>query len=134
MITKTDWTPDDYENVEDFNRQKENIKTVATDILPSLYYFPEHEEISDKTVQSFPYFSVINTLEDNFEGIENCGIFLPDGWLTSRAGIKPDYRDVNRWEQNIKLMHEMTERIKKRWKPSGTFTAGQLNFLPKKVI
>jgi hypothetical protein len=69
ITPKTDWTHDDYENVEDFNRQKHNVKYIATFALPLLDIYPEHKEISDVYMASIPLASILNDLEDNISEI-----------------------------------------------------------------
>jgi len=135
---KTDWTKDDYENYTDLNRQKANIEFIATDELLSLYYFPVCVLISDVTQNDLPSFELFNTLESNLAAIKNCGAPLPAGWQEVKTwvfgGVKPDYQDANRWENNIKLLYDLAQLIKARWRPSGTFTAGQANLLPRRVM
>lgn len=51
-------------------------------------------------------------------------------------GVAPDFTDTNRWENNMKLVHDWAKvhPIILSIKPSGTFAAGQINFLPRMVI
>lgn len=171
ITPKTDWTHDDYENVEDFNRQKHNVKYIATYVMPLLDMYPEHKEISDVYLKSIPLISVLNDLEDNISEIGRVlqlnypeaditsqqrpvsGTFragqdmrlprqlpLLGNWLWGKRwypdGAAPDYRDTNRWENNMYLVYSWAKKHPAilTSKPSGTFYAGQTNFLPKGVI
>lgn len=53
-----------------------------------------------------------------------------------RAGDAPNFNDTNRWENNMKLVHEWAKKqpLLAGYKPSGTFVAGQSNTLPRMVI
>jgi len=128
----------DQEYVADFNRQKNNIECAATVICPSLYYFPSNTEINDADRETLPLISLINTLENNITDIENCGVPLPASWQSSETwtlgGDNPDYTDFNRWESNAKLVYDTAESIMARWRPAGTFAAGQSNILPRRAV
>ena len=138
MPPKTDWTARDYENAEDFNRQKHNIKFIATGLLHELYYFPDHSDIDEQDMTDIPTIGLVNLIEDNLAKIESCGITLPIGWEMSKiwvtGGIAPDYTDINRWERNPLLMYEMAALIDLRFRPAGTFAAGQTNILPTRRV
>ena len=69
ITPKTNWTPNDFENIEDFNRQKNNVEYIATFVLPLLGIYPEHEKIEDVDVYSLPLASLLNKLERNIEEI-----------------------------------------------------------------
>lgn len=140
---KTNWTHEDYENWEDFNRQKHTIKYVATELLVKLGLNPNFEDIEDVDISSYPRISTIAKLESNIVAIKDSITFVYD-WFQlpewkdevfwSESGAAPDYRDINRWENNMFLIKEWAEPIFKRFKVSGTFSAGQANILPRRVI
>lgn len=140
MLTpKTDWVAEDYNAAADFNRQKNNIKYLAAELLPELYYFPAHEEIADFKMGRMPRVSTLNTLEGNIAAIEECGITLPTGWPQTKtwsypSANYPNYADWNRWEYYVVLMLDMAERMKDKFKPAGTFAAGQTGMLPRRVV
>lgn len=69
ITPKTNWTRNDFENIEDFNRQKNNVEYIATFVLPLLGIYPEHEKIEDVDVYSLPLASLLNKLERNIEEI-----------------------------------------------------------------
>lgn len=126
-VPKTNWTKNDYLNYDDFNKQKDNVSYIATVALPSLYYFPTHTSISDADGDTKPETALINTLESNLSGIEDCGISLPTAWEDSKTWTtdKPDYNDVNRWENDMLLIYNMILLIQQSFKLSGTFYAGE---------
>ncbi len=55
-------------------------------------------------------------------------------WVSE--GKAPDYTDMNRWENNMLLVYEWAKQnpLILSMKPSGSFVAGQINFLPRMVI
>ena len=132
---KTTWAANEYETPANWNRQKSNIEFIATETLPSLYYFPAHELVDAADPAKLPKISLVNRLEGNLAGIETCGIPLPAEWQNSKTWptCAPSFADFNRWERNAKLIYDMAARIRIRWRPSGTFTAGQDNILPRRV-
>ena len=133
---KTNWTAQDYEDCADWNRQKDNIQHLATEVLPSLYYFPEHTEIADADELTLPTVSLVNTLEGNLAALTAAGLPSPDGWQdpkTWSAGDAPDYTDVNRWEISAWLYDDMAQRIRARHHVAGTIAAGQADILPRRA-
>lgn len=136
VAPKTDHTAFDFENVTDWNRQKGNIEHVATVDLPTLAYFPVLATIPDATISTIPKVALINTLEENLTAISDCGVPLPAEWLESKdwtSGGKPDYQDINRWENNVLLVHTAVQNAITRFRPAGTFTAGQTDILPRRA-
>jgi hypothetical protein len=138
---KINWTSDDYENVDDFNRQKSNIEYIAKTLLPSLGMNPEHQQIDDVDMNTLPLPSLLNKMEVN---IKNIGTEIANlyGWteISEQPEVvwvgnndAPDYTDMNRWENNMLLVKNWAEPIPKRFKQSGTFVAGQINILPRRV-
>ena len=136
---KTNWTKNDFYNPEDYNRQAGNIEHVANVTLPTLAYsvgtvtIPPTEHAANP--KQLP--ARLNALEDGLTAIEESGVPLPPEWQpgkTWEGGDKPDYTDANRWEGNVKAVYEMAQKIYVRWRPAGTFAAGQTNILPRKVM
>ena len=83
---KTDWSKDDYFNASDFNRIKNNL-VILRDIANKMYKDFDITSLgNDKTYRDYFYADEINTIEDNFEKINE---------LTINAGYgeKPVYRD-----------------------------------------
>ena len=135
MTNKTNWTANDYETPEDFNRQKASIQKASTQILPALFYFPTHTGIPDADRDTLPKVSLINTLEDNLKAIEDCRISLPVEWGAAKVWESggPSYLDFNRWERNAKLIEEMAELITARFPVSGAIVSGG-HLLPRRVV
>jgi hypothetical protein len=134
---KTEWKPTDKYNVSDYNRQKHNIGYIANETLPTLAYRAEFEPGMPLDRPDKPKAEVINVLEQGLSAIEASGVPLPPEWQpgkTWEGGDKPDYTDANRWEGNVKAVYEMAQKIYVRWRPAGTFAAGQTNILPRKVM
>ena len=168
---KTNWTRDDSENVEDFNRQKDNVEYISTVVMPLLGLSPNFEEIDDVGIEDIPLETILNRLESNIAEIGRIlSLAYPDmslllqqspvsGTIASNQmmrlprqtpllgdwqwgkkwypeGIAPDYTDANRWENNMLLVHQWANKQPAIYatKFSGTFIAGQANFLPKGVV
>lgn len=134
------------ENYTDFNRQKNNIAYIAGSVAADLGYYPEQTTMDDilaSDIESaegkeIAWLESINTIESNLANIANSGASLPSGWQDSKTwvfgGSNPDYSDFNRWESNAKLIYEMAERMKIRFRPAGTFASGQANILPRRAV
>lgn len=171
IAPKIDWTRNDSQNVNDFNRQTNNVEYIATVVMPLLGIYPAFTKIVAVDLKSLPLASVLNTLEDNISEIgrvlslayPNSNLVLQQApvagnfssaqtfnlptrlpligdWRSGKTwypeGSAPDYTDVNRWENNMKLVYDWAKRQPAviLAKPSGTFHTGQSNFLPRMVI
>jgi hypothetical protein len=66
---KTNWTRDESENVEDFNRQKNNVEYIATVVMPLLGLSPNFEKIDDVGIEDIPLETILNKLESNIAEI-----------------------------------------------------------------
>lgn len=135
ILPKTNWTQNDYETPDDFNRQKDNITEISTTDLPALWYFPVHTAIPDVDRTTLPTHSLVNMLEGNLAGIELCGFPLPDEWGSAKVWISggPSYMDFNRWERNASLVRDTVDRIASRFPVSGSVASGG-HLLPRRVV
>ncbi len=66
---KTDWTLDDFENIEDFNRQKHNVEYISTYVMPLLNMHPAFIPINDVDLTTYHMVTLLNTLEANITEI-----------------------------------------------------------------
>lgn len=135
MPAKTDWTSNDYFNLSDWNRIKNNLIAINNS-LKKLHMVSTDLNSLDMTrgTMSIPYVNNVNDLEDNIKKINDAlGFSLFENvpyttWytrLSAQYTRNPNYTDWNRWEsftlqvqQCIKYMNTYTyQRV------SGTFYA-----------
>lgn len=109
MLFKTNWLSSDYFNADDYNRIKSNIE----DLLEiALKYYRDFSlySIDEVTVNTIPTYATLNAIEDNVELIAD-NTFRPDDLAagkhyTAKGGTAWDYADLNRIENNLKLLYE----------------------------
>lgn len=130
---KTDWTADDYFNLSDYNRIKNNIAYLRELALEVYTEFPWQDMGSDKTSYTeYPYADEFNALENNLEYLrENTFLFNNDVQKQWYENVRaPNYEDFNRLERACLLFKEGLESQKsmKRRLPFrlGTFRAIQV--------
>lgn len=99
---KTDWTADDYVNISDYNRIKNNIAYLRELALKVYVDFPWTDMGVDKTSYAqYPYADEFNALENNLESLrQNTFLFddsEPKQWYENQR--TPNYEDFNRIEK-----------------------------------
>lgn len=112
---KTDWTADDYVNMSDYNRIKNNIAYLRELALKVYVDFPWADMGVDKTSYAqYPYADEFNTLENNLESLrQNTFLFDdsdPKQWYENQR--TPNYEDFNRLERACLLFKEGFESQK----------------------
>lgn len=115
---KTNWVPEDYFNIQDWNRIIGNIAHIK-EICDRLYDFFTINSIEEKTYSSMMYAKEINALEENIYKI-NLNTFPisaneQKSWAANMRA--PSYEDFNRWERMILKLKQSLE--------------GQLDNLPR---
>ena len=115
---KTDWTANDFYNVEDYTRIRDNIlwlKDLADNVLtfPAVitksytYDVPDLTPMANKTVHDLPYPSVLNAIENNFATINEYTHDLTDSRNTFVGnGTFITYTQLNDLESKIQLLHD----------------------------
>lgn len=106
---KTDWTADDYINMSDYNRIKNNIAYLRELALKVYLYFSWMDMGVDKTSYAqYPYADEFNALENNLESLrQNTFLFDdsdPKQWYENQR--TPNYEDFNRLESACLLFYQ----------------------------
>lgn len=106
---KTDWAADDYVNLSDYNRIKNNIAYLRELALKVYVDFPWTDMGSDKaSCEQYPYADEFNALENNLESLrQNTFLFDdsdPKQWYENQK--TPNYEDFNRLEKACLLFYQ----------------------------
>lgn len=112
---KTDWTAEDYFNLSDYNRIKNNIVHLRELALEVYTEFPWQDMGSDKTSYTeYPYADEFNALENNLEYLrENTFLFDNDVQKQWYENVRaPNYEDFNRLERACLLFYSGFNGIK----------------------
>lgn len=122
LIPKTNWTKDDYFNIEDFNRIKNNLIHLRELAIKLYKEFTIEVVGADKTYSDFLYADEINKLENNIEVINaktvNGSYGTKKTFVTN--GPTMTFEDLNRWERAMldiynKLINEYNGRRSFQW-------------------
>lgn len=112
---KTDWTADDYFNLSDYNRIKNNIAYLRELALEVYTEFPWNDMGADKnSYTEYPYADEFNTLENNLESLRQ-NTFLLDSAVQKQwyENVRtPNYEDFNRLENACLLFYSGFNGIK----------------------
>lgn len=98
---KIDWTINDYINIEDFNRIKNNLLYLYEISKKYYFYKLSYPSIVDVNYRSYAYSDIWNQLERNLEDIIKNTYRLPSlGEMKLFIGGDPyiDYMELNRLE------------------------------------
>ena len=106
---KTDWTADDYVNMSDYNRIKNNIAYLRELALKVYVDFPWTDMGVDKTSYAqYPYANEFNALENNLESLRQNTFLFDDSeqkqWYENMK--TPNYEDFNRLERACLLFYQ----------------------------
>lgn len=129
IVPKINWKSTDFFNIEDYNRIKDNIKEVhalAVTVYPS---FLIEDMGGDVTYISIPRAEDFNHFEDNLIKIRDRTFPFAAGgkrlWIANNPA--PSYKDFNRWEKLIKIMHDnLKGQVQGRPMLSFTLNGGDL--------
>ncbi|MFT4146432.1 MAG: hypothetical protein QM644_18470 [Mobilitalea sp.] len=100
---KTNWTKDDYINIDDYNRIKNNLAHLKTLSLELYMSYSTDDMGSDATYSGLPYADMINKLELNLERIAT-NTYKPNIGATrtfSDYGTFITFTELNRIETAI---------------------------------
>ena len=106
---KTDWKSEDYVDISDYNRIKNNISYLRELALKIYVNFPWTDIGVDKTSSAqYPYADEFNALENNLESLrQNTFLFDdsdPKQWYENMK--TPNYEDFNRLERACLLFYQ----------------------------
>lgn len=126
---KTDWKPDDFFNVEDYNRIKGNLDEIRSQALVLWSDFPFEGMGEDKTYQDYGFYAdEINRFEANVEHI--CAGTFPFAVGTRQTFYdnQPSigWQELNRIEEACRLMYSnILSRIEGRARLAFTLNGGE---------
>jgi hypothetical protein len=123
---KLNWTSEDYYSAEDFNRVEADTQFIAEFLRTMNYSVPELNAKTDRDESSIDFIPSINRVEANIDIIKNSFI-TPTGWQNKKlwsVGIKFDFRDANRLENNLQILYSLAVIAKENLIYSGTFSCG----------
>lgn len=105
---RTDWRENDFFNIEDYNRIKENIKEIHAEALILWPTFSIEEMGADKTYQDYGFYAdEINRFESNIDRI--CAGTFPFavGERQTFYDNQPfiDWKELNRIEEACRFMY-----------------------------
>lgn len=106
---KTDWAADDYVNMSDYNRIKNNITYLRELALKVYSDFLWTDMGVDKTSYAqYPYADEFNALENNLESLRQNTFLFDDSdskqWYENNR--TPNYEDFNRLERACLLFYQ----------------------------
>lgn len=126
ITPKRNWTSDNFYNADDLNRVEANTQYIAEYLRSLDYTIPSAVVKTDRNVTSIDFISSINRVEKNIDDIKNN--FIPpigyQGKKDWKIGVKFDFRDANRLEDNIYKLYSLAKIAKENIIYSGTFNCG----------
>lgn len=105
---KTDWTSEDYFNMDDYNRIRGNIEVIR-ELVKELYVsFPLDEISEEKTYNDYIYADEINAIEQNLAAICEHAYPFEIGERKTYYPNQPaaDWKEYNRIESACLLMYK----------------------------
>ena len=105
---KTDWTAEDFFNIEDYNRIKGNLNEIRTQALLLWPDFPFEEMGEDKTYQDYGFYAdEINRFEANVDHICDGTFSFAVGERQTFYENQPfiDWQELNRIEEACRLIY-----------------------------
>lgn len=124
---KTDWTAQDFYNADDLNRVEADTQYIA-EYLESAGYPVTLEAVRvDRDVTSIEFADSLSRVERNIDALRQA-FLAPPGYQAPKvwaAGKPFGYRDANRLEQNLQLLHDWAVAVVAGFKYCGTFACGE---------
>ncbi len=105
---KTDWKANDYLNIQDYNRIKNNLDYIRSMALELYTDIPYEDMGVDKTYNDYYYADEINRLEGNLESLNANTFPRPIGDTVTFYPNQPfiNYVELNRLEKGINTMYQ----------------------------
>lgn len=123
----TDWTRDDYYNANDLNEVEANTQYIA-DYLTAVGYPITLQPIeTGRDYRRVEFADELNRVENNIHALSE-GFISPPGYVEPKtwAALMPfDYRDANRLERNLQLLHTWAVSVVASFRYCGTFACGE---------
>ena len=100
---KIDWKTEDYFNIEDYNRIKNNLAYLKEYSLELYNEYEIKDMGSDVTYSDLPYAEMINAIEDNLETIAKNTVNVDIGETRNYSDNDyfPNFEEINRIESGI---------------------------------
>lgn len=100
---KTDWKAEDYFNIEDYNRIKNNLAYLKEYSLEIYNEYEIKDMGSDVTYSDLPYAEMINAIEDNLETIAKNTVNVDIGETRNYSDNDyfPNHEEIKRIESGI---------------------------------
>lgn len=127
IVSKLDWSPNDFINYDDFNRIENNVQEVAAYLNSIQYSVPILAIVVDRNYSWIDFISSINRIEQNIETIRTSFI-TPGGYgpaKTWSAGKGFSFEDANRLERNLALLLNLGMLVYESFVYCGSFICGQ---------
>ena len=125
ITPKTDWTPEDYINVEDWNRIVSNLNYLKRSANELYGNIPWKTLTDIKAYNDFPNAEEWNNVAENLESLNQNAFALEIGQRTLfyENGPMVDYVELNRIESAI-LQYELILKAQKNCVPVLPFVVG----------
>lgn len=124
---KTDWGPNDNYGPDDLNRVEANTQYIAR-YLEAAGYLVELEDVRmDRDMTGYEFADSLSRVERNIDALRRAFI-TPPGYQepkTWAACMRHSYRDANRLEHNLQLLHYWAVGVVASLKRCGTFACGE---------
>lgn len=125
---KTNWNDRDYYNFDDLNRVEINSEYVATLLTEYRGEPVTIPVVTNRDMTKIEFFDSLNRIEGNIQTLADL-FFEPVGWIEPKtnwqSGQPFDWRDANRLERNLALLHDLLLKAFESYKYCGTFYAGE---------
>ncbi|OUM86645.1 MAG: hypothetical protein BAA01_11595 [Bacillus thermozeamaize] len=119
---KTNWGPDDYYNFYDLNRVEANTEYIA-ELISYFGTPPVIVTITDRTMKRIEFQDSLDRVDENIRLLAQR--YKPPGWNDAELNTPIDWRDVNRWEQNLKLLYVYYQGNIDAFRYCGMYTCGE---------
>lgn len=121
------WTKDDTYEAVDINRVENNTQYISSLLSQYGYTSGITTIVKNRTILSFDDIASINRVENNLNKLKTC-FYTPTGWQDMKtwiAGMKFDYTDAYRYENNLNLLFNLANILIDNFVYCGTFSAGE---------
>ena len=125
---KTDWTQNDYINVEDFTRIFNNMAYLRDMIATYLGSSVILEGNVLTNERALPMVSSLNVIERNLDALRSVmssDLLFPATQIWSQPR-NPDFTDANRWESFLWKLNQYLNAMALAWHYSGELFVGEI--------
>jgi len=125
---KTDWGEEDFYNYHDLDRVENNSEYLANLLSSYRGQSVSITAFTDRYKKRFEFYDSMNRIESNIQTLAD-NFFEPVGWIEPKtdweSGQPFGFRDANRLERNLALLHDLLLKAFESYKYCGTFYAGE---------